>query len=369
MGVLQSFPLLVALIWASAAWAHPFETYNIRPETLHGYEQYLGIFQGLEDRRSCFVGDGTLSASTPRFRVPSLEPGFKESPELKVRCGPRLEVQSFCSSARRSCERLGGSPDCWLWAQPPEGLAAEREESAELRDRIMRYTAGYFEQIKNDPEALENCCKGSEGCKDHLKATRLQFIEGMPRGDRTAYYVNQGPFANQVHISMTRAVNSLSAESLHWLLLHELGHACQHGKALGLPVATDQEFVTKAKVLDVLVGESTCAAGTGTFGMAETLGGTVSHCVQAQLHRHAREAVRDGALKEGKLCRSLWEQEAFASSVFAFKMDSVRDWAWMCFNAPDEDHPSQREYLGCLLQDRRVRRNFCGPGRVSLPST
>ncbi len=272
----------------------------------------------------------------PFDRMPARAPGMCE-----------LSAASFCATAQRGCESRHRSLNCA--AQNPSARKS-RVASSQLRKDIFAFASRYFTETKDDPTAIEHCCgdldsQDYRSCADHFTKTKLYLLKGLPETDQTAYYLADLK-QPRVEVSEAALLSCETEECVQYLILHELGHACEWSR--------DNFNPSLDKCSDAFVSRE---------DLSDFFGEETSDCLFNANLKAAQEhdkKLKHSLKKNGFACMEGWLRENFADAVFIDRWQSPYNGAWICNAASDPMHGPESVLLVCLFKNKKIQSLFCG---------
>ncbi|MGK5087461.1 hypothetical protein WDW86_07875 [Bdellovibrionota bacterium FG-2] len=274
----------------------------------------------------------TLEACTP----PGPEVSWKE----------RYQDEAFkkdCEALKPQRDKLFQDPNAFCNEMPAIPYVFNvtqrnlRITNKEWRRKVFIYARDSFWQLTHDREIQRRCCgNGNSACAKSFSKTKLNILFGLGPSDNTAHYK---PMRRAVEISESVVLSCQTHVCLDALFFHELGHACQNAYARSQSLYADLRVAA--------AGDVNCKNDEySRFGFRERLGEKQRTCL-----------ITSNPTNEE--CPAKRDQEMFANAIFAPLWTHPSHFSWSCSTDGDEIHLKFKRYLGCILQNPEVQKNFC----------
>ena len=288
----------------------------------------------------------------------------------------QFDRKAFCQNDKNSCVHVELANVCEQSRmrnrkesfERNRGNRKKRWQSSELRKETFSYALSSFAKMRDSLIFQERCCPKSilktddsqKKCISFFSSTQLFLLKGLSEEDLTADYqgFRDDPF---IEISEARLLYCKNQECIDDVLLHEMGHACQHSRGNMLELFQCQ--VSKKVIKKDL---------TLFFGK------TAAECVLDGLNTEFKyysksvklqNVYRSKKYKLNPPCLNRWTQEAFADLIFIDQRKSPAAYERLCRfseniseNINDDlDETHGPSYVSeCVLNQSPYREALCG---------
>lgn len=253
-----------------------------------------------------------------------------------------LQTANICKAASNYCSGKFGSAAC---VESDKNKKQQLLNNANYKARITRVAQNIFARLKSDSTLTSQCCGTDLKCKVSFSQTGFDVLEPMDGETQTefAHYQHEHIFKDKIEISISKLITAQTPEVIEYMILHELGHACQYALA-----------VTPKRMSELDATESK-APIRNPVGY-ERLNPEVSNCITEAIQRERANPQSASANFRQ------WQEEIFADAIFASRNKTPKHLSYSCgnFNSrASQNHAPSKVYLDCLTKDPGVQRNFC----------
>ena len=195
----------------------------------------------------------------------------------------------------------------------------------------LRHLYTKFMEIKNTEAYLHRCCGNETPCRVRFQQTKMTTTRGRSQFDA-------GTSRGKLMLSEKDIEEAVSSEDLDVILLHGMGHACQHAQVdaeqWSLPSYNSEDWEL-----------------TGRGFRFRFINGEVESCVQEVF----RKAVKS---KRQNFSRN-WAKEVFSDAIFLGENRSVSGLAMNCQARQSDYHLDAKDYMHCFLKLPELRNSIC----------
>jgi hypothetical protein len=158
-----------------------------------------------------------------------------------------------------------------------------------------------------------------------------------------------------VELSEGFLIGCRSEECIDYVVMHELGHACEDRRSRGSDRVVNQ-----------------CAIDLGLASeerFERIFGSAARQCVVREIESYA---VRERAAG-WPVCRGMWNKVAFADARASTRLRHFSSWSRICEDRGDPGHAGGLHYIHCIANHPLNRSRYCAgtgngrPGSAARP--